>query len=179
MAKLTTGMTMPDFTFETPFETGRTLSETVQRVQGKTALAFLRYYGCTLCQYDIHQFKTQYDRIAATGGQLLVVFQSDPAKLAAQLQPGDLPFDIICDPQQKLYRQFDIAAAKSKLGMVDLKTIKKLGKAKAFQHGDYEGDELQLPALFVVESDRKLTHVHYGKSAGDIAGPEGVAELLK
>ena len=56
MAKLTAGQTMPDFTYDTPFASGRTLTETVQKVEGKTALVFLRYYGCTLCQLDIRQF---------------------------------------------------------------------------------------------------------------------------
>lgn len=179
MARLNVGDKMPDITFSTPYEQGRTLSETVSRVKGKTALVFLRYYGCTLCQYNIHVFMTEHEKIAATGGQMLVVLQSDPAKIAGQQGPEALPFDIICDPEQKLYKEFDIRPAKSKLGMVNLKTIGKLSKAKAFTHGEYEGDELQLPAVFVVTPDMKLTHVHYGTAAGDVPTPEELAELLK
>lgn len=179
MPKLTVGATLPDFTFDTPFAQGRTMAQTAAAVSGKTALVFLRYYGCTLCQYDIHQFLVEHEKIAATGGQMLVVLQSDPGKIAAQQGPQALPFDIICDPEQKLYKQFDIRPAKSKLGMVSLKTIGKLGKAKAFTHGEYEGDELQLPAVFVVTPDLKLTHVHYGTSAGDVPSPEELAGLLK
>ena len=81
MPKLTVGTQMPDFTFDTPFESGRTLAETAGKTAGKTALVFLRYYGCTLCQYDIHQFTAQYDKIAASGGHMLVVLHSEPAKL--------------------------------------------------------------------------------------------------
>ncbi len=179
MPKLTVGATLPDFTFDTPFAQGRTMAQTAAAVQGKTALVFLRYYGCTLCQYDIHQFLVEHAKIAATGGQMLVVLQSDPAKIAGQQGPEALPFDIICDPEQKLYKEFDIRPAKSKLGMVNLKTIGKLSKAKAFTHGEYEGDELQLPAVFVVTPDMKLTHVHYGTAAGDVPTPEELAELLK
>ena len=179
MPKLHVGEKMPDFTFDTPFEKGLTIGQVAKRVEGKTAVVFMRYYGCTMCQYDIHLFKTQHDKIAATGGQMLVVLQSDPGKIAAQQGPDDLPFDIICDPEQKLYKQFDIRPAKSKLGMVSLKTIGKLGKAKAFTHGEYEGDELQLPAVFVVKPDLTLTHVHYGTSAGDVPDPEELAALLK
>ena len=161
MPKLTVGATLPDFTFDTPFAQGRTMAQTAAAVQGKTALVFLRYYGCTLCQYDIHQFLVEH------------------AKIAGQQGPEALPFDIICDPEQKLYKEFDIRPAKSKLGMVNLKTIGKLSKAKAFTHGEYEGDELQLPAVFVVTPDMKLTHVHYGTAAGDVPTPEELAELLK
>ena len=172
MPKLTVGTQMPDFTFDTPFESGRTLAETAGKTAGKTALVFLRYYGCTLCQYDIHQFTAQYDKIAATGGQMLVVLQSDPAKLAGQMKPGDLPFDIVCDPEQKLYKEFEIAPAESKA---------KIAKATAggFKHGDYEGDELQLPACFVMGPDRVLSYAHYGVSAGDVPTPQELVELLK
>lgn len=181
MSKLTTGAQMPDFTFDTPFERGRTLAQTAAQVTGKTALVFLRYYGCTLCQYDIHQFAQAHDKIAATGGQMLVVLQSDPDKLAAQLGPEDLPFEIVCDPEQKLYKEFEIPAAPSMAKMADLKTMGKIAKATAggFKHGDYEGEELQLPAAFVLGPDRVLSYAHYGVSAGDVPTPEELAELLK
>lgn len=181
MPKLTVGTQMPNFNFNTPFETGRTLAETVSLMKGKTALVFLRYYGCTLCQYDIHQFALAHEKIAATGGQMLVVLQSDPVKLAAQLKPGDLPFDIVCDPEQMLYREFEIAPAQSKAKMADLKTLGKITKAAAggFKHGDYEGEELQLPATFVMGPDLVLTYVHYGTSVGDVPTPVDVEALLK
>lgn len=181
MERLVVGNVMPDFEFETPFESGCTLEKTLQRVDGKTALVFLRYYGCTLCQYDIHRFAEQQELIKATGGQMLVVLQSDPAHLAEQLKPEDLPFDIICDPQQTLYKQFAIKPAASKMGLADPKTVMKLGKAKAegYVHGDFEGEELQLPAVFVLKQDRTITQAHYGKSAGDVPDAEKLADWLK
>lgn len=181
MGKLNMGDVMTDFTFDTPFEMGRTLGETVARVEGKTALLFLRYYGCTLCQYDIHQFAQAHAAIAATGGQMLVVLQSKPDLIAAQVEPGDLPFDIICDPDQTLYRQFEIKPAKSQMGLVDPKAVAKIAKAKAagFQHGESEGEELQLPAVFVLDGDRRVGYAHYGASAGDIPSPDELAGLLK
>lgn len=181
MAKLQTGDKMPDLTYNTPFAQGLALRETARRVSGRTALVFLRYYGCTLCQYDIHCYAKEYGQIAATGGQLLVVLQSEPEKLAGQLRPGDLPFDIVCDPAGEFYRQLDIRPAASQAGLADAGTLLKIAKAKAggFAHGDYEGDELQLPAVFVFGPDMGLTHVHYGKSAGDVPGPKALAALLR
>lgn len=181
MAKLNQGEKMPNFTYDTPFDAGCTLVETVKKAAGKTAVIFLRYYGCTLCQYDIREFAIQQGKITAGGGQMLVVLQSDPAKLAGQMEKGDLPFDIICDPEQKLYKEFEIFPAPSKEKMVDIKTVGKISKAKAngFQHGDYEGDELQLPAVFVLDHDLTLTYAHYGKTVGDVPTPLELAELLR
>ncbi len=131
MPRLHVGEKMPDFTFETPYEKGLTIGKTAKKVAGKTAVVFMRYYGCTMCQYDIHLFKTQHEKIAATGGQMLVVLQSDPMKLAAQVKPGDLPFDIICDPDQKLYQQFDIRPAPTQEGATQEKTKHKRAPREA------------------------------------------------
>ena len=180
MAKLTVGETMPDFTFDTIYEKGLTIGEVVKRASGKTALVFLRYYGCTLCQYDIHLFKESYEKISAGGGQLLVVLQSDPAKLAGQMEKGDLPFDVICDPEQKLYKQFEIAPVTAKEEMIDDATRAKAAQARAagFSHGDYEGEELQRPAAFVLDKDLTLTYVRYGTVLRDVPTPEELAALL-
>lgn len=91
MAKTTVGSQLPNFAFATPFETDRTLLETAGRVRGRTAVVFLRYFGCTLCQYDMQEYAAAYDGIAKTGGQLLVVLQSDPAKLAGELTTNTFP----------------------------------------------------------------------------------------
>lgn len=180
MAKLTTGQVMPDFSFDTPFDRGRTLAGTAAQVRGKTALVFLRYYGCPLCQYDIHQYASHYEAITQAGGQILVVLQSDPAALAGQLTPDSLPFGIICDPEQALYRQFGIAPAPSKAKMAGAGTLVKIARATAagYKHGAYEGDELQLPAVFVVDRDLKLEYVHYGKTVDDVPSPRELAQII-
>lgn len=181
MARLNVGEKLPVFQYDTPFTSGVSISDTVKAVGGKTALVFLRYYGCTLCQLDISEFAAGHEQIAATGGQMLIVLQSAPDGLAKQLNPGDLPFDIVCDPDQTLYKEFEIAPAASMEAMIGEHDMEKIAKAKAagFTHGEYEGEELQLPAVFVVDSDLTLTYVHYGKTAGDVPMPEELAELLK
>ena len=54
MAKLAVGEKMLDFTATGAFGPEEALSSRVGN--GKTAIIFLRYYGCTLCQYDIHTY---------------------------------------------------------------------------------------------------------------------------
>lgn len=180
MAKLNVGDLMPDFTYETPFAQNLTLAETAAKAS-KTALLFLRYYGCTLCQYDIHQIYMHYFDLTAHGGQILVVLQSDPKALAGDLKtPEALPFPIICDPEQRLYKEFSIEPAASKAKMADAKVLAKIAKATAagFKHGAYEGEELQLPAAFVLTPDRKLTYAHYAKTVGDMPEIDELVQLL-
>lgn len=179
MPKIEVGQKMQDFTFDTPFRSGVKLSEAVD---GKiTAIVFLRYYGCTLCQYDIHKYAKEYGAIEASGGKLLIALQSDPEKMAEDLGSKDkMPFTFICDPLQKLYGKFSIEAAESKLKMAGPCTLAKIAKAKAagYQHGRYEGEELQLPAVFVVTPDLKVTYVHYGKTVDDVPDTKALAALL-
>ena len=181
MAKLEIGQIMPDFDYVTPFSEGHTLAQTAANAK-KTALVFLRYWGCPLCQYDIHLLAQAHGDITAHGGQLLVVLQSAPKGLAEKLGREDaLPFPIVCDPDQKLYKQFAIAPAASMAKMADLKMIGRIIKATklGFKHGEYEGIETQLPALFVVDNEMNVTFAHYGKAAGDVPDIEKIVELLK
>lgn len=184
MAKITVGAKMPDFTFETPFEKGLTLSGVAGKIEGKTAVVFLRYYGCTSCQLDIQDYAKAHAEMTANGGQLFVVLQSDPAKLAEQLT-GDkaLPYSIICDPDQGLYKMLEIAAAGSPEELVgDMDRLKEKGARAAAQglsHGEYEGEELQLPAAFVMTPDLTVTYAHYAKDILDMPGTKELTELLK
>ena len=52
-------------------------------------------------------------------------------------------------------------------------------KEEGFQHGAYEGEELQLPACFVVDGNLTITYAHYGKNAADIPTVEELAQLVK
>jgi peroxiredoxin len=180
MAKLEIGQTMPDFEYVTPFSAGHTLAATAVAAP-KTALVFLRYWGCPLCQYDIHLLAQAHKDLTAKGGQLLVVLQSDPKGLAEQLgSETALPFPIVCDPEQKLYKEFCIEPAASMMKMADLKMVGRIVKATklGFKHGAYEGDEQQLPAAFVVDGERKVLYAHYAKSVSDMPDATQLAQLL-
>ena len=54
-----------------------------------------------------------------------------------------------------------------------------LARAGGFEHGAYEGNELQLPAVFIMDQERKLTYAHYGISVDDVPDPGEFRELLK
>lgn len=177
MQQLKLGQQMPEFVFNTPFEKGLSFLEVANGK--KTGLVFLRYYGCSLCQLDMGYFAEEYSKIAATGGQLLIVIQSDPDRLADELKkPNAFPYRIVCDPQQVLYEQFSIKPAGSREEMAGPNTMDKIKRAKdaGYQHGDYEGEELQLPAAFIVDENGIVRYAHYGKTVDDVPMVE---ELLK
>ena len=178
MAKLKVGEKMPDFSSVTVFDAEeKRLSDRVG--EGKTAIVFLRYYGCTLCQYDIHLYAENYKDIAGSNGKLFVVLQSKPETIRKTVSETDLPFEIICDPEEKLYKEFEINPAKNMLELGGVDVLAKIAKAKKlFSHGEYEGEELQLPAAFVVEPDLTITYAKYGKNGADVPSPKELKKLL-
>ena len=171
------GTTLDDEVVQTPWREAK-LSELVDR---PTALSFLRYYGCTICQLDLNLIREQYETITAAGGKALVVLQSDPEGIRAQCDESYYPFEIICDPDQKLYQRYNVAPALSMEKMANLNVLAKIGKARqaGFVHGAYEGNELQLPAVFVVKPGLGVTHVHYGANPADLPNVEQMANWCK
>ena len=170
------GDRLEDFTYQTPWGEGR-LSDN----GGKpTILLFLRYYGCTICQLDLLRLKQEYGKIQAAGGRALVVLQSDPAGIREQIGPDHFPFQIVCDPEQALYRRYHVAPALSMEKMADLRVLEKIGQARAagLVHGRYEGEELQLPAVFLLDRDNTVLKAHYAAKAADLPTVDQLAGWL-
>ena len=62
-----------------------------------------------------------------------------------------------------------------------LAALQKKGAAAAeagFSHGDYEGDEQQLPAMFILDENGVATYVHYAANIVDMPTVDEVLNLL-
>nr|WP_242866817.1 peroxiredoxin-like family protein [Abyssisolibacter fermentans] len=177
MNKVRIGDKLRDFTYDTPWEKNIDFKSKLDK---KTYLVFLRYYGCTLCQVDIAEFIERYKEFTDKDAQLFVVLQSDAETISDQVKKEDIPYDIICDPDQKLYKLYNLNTAYSQMGMASGKVLEKGMKAMqmGIQHGKYEGNELQLPAAFLINEKGIVEFVHYGKDASDIPSVEEMIEKL-
>ena len=182
MARININDSFPEFIFNTVYENDLNSKEVLK---GKTVFWFLRYIGCTVCRYDVHMIAKRYDEFKNKGAQVFVVMQSDREHVRNDLESTNtvLPFSIITDPEQKIYELLEIKAAESmdelKQGVED-KLKEKAAKARenGFVHGDYEGNEQQLPAMFIVNEDGKVEYAHYAKNIMDMPSIDEVLELL-
>ena len=183
MAKLQKGQKMENFSVTTLQRGKTTLSELVSKT-GRTAVVFLRYYGCPLCQYEMLQYKDAYEAITRGGNELIVALQSTGESIAAQTDV-QFPFDVILDPEMMLYRALDIPAmekapeGKPPFELTEevlklFKTIDDMG----IKHGPNEGIEEQLPAAFVVDPDLTVTAARYCKTLFEAPAPEEFAQLF-
>ncbi|MBR0138370.1 MAG: redoxin domain-containing protein [Erysipelotrichaceae bacterium] len=182
MAKISVGEKFPSFYFNTQ---NRSDVNSLECLKGKTVFWVLRYIGCTVCRYDVHLIAQRYDEFVNKGAQVFVVMQSDVDHVVNDLRNTDetLPFEIICDPTLAIYYLLSIEPAESmeKLGGGRFDELKEKG-AKArecgFVHGDYEGNEQQLPAMFIVEEDGTVCYAHYAENIMDMPKIDDVLELL-
>ena len=182
MAKLNTGDRLPSFTFDTHLRDGL---DSLSVLRGKTVFWVLRYIGCTVCRYDVHLIAQRYDEFTAKGAQVFVVMQSDRDHVQKDLAATDtvLPFEIICDPDQKIYDLLSIEPAESMEALAGDNRdalMEKGAKARecGFSHGDYEGNEQQLPAMFIVAEDGTVEYAHYAENIVDMPTVDGVLGML-
>ena len=184
MAKLHVGEKMPAFTFQTESQSGLT-TESVLR-EGRTVFWVLRYIGCTTCRCDVHQIAAHYDEFLKRGTQVYVVMQSDPAVVREDLKDSPLPYHIICDQEQVIYRALEIPATATKEermptspeDIAKLEAKRQKVKEAGFVHGKYEGNEQQLPAMFVVDPDGSVVYAHYAKNSIDMPTVEEMLQIL-
>ena len=177
---LTIGTTAPDFRFQTADGSGL-LSEELQKAE-KTLLIFSRYLGCPFCQLDLLSYCEEYARFREKNAQILLVLQSSPETLRQQTLAKEVPFLLISDPQQELYHLYEVKPAASMLKMLRLngKLLKKASALmkRKLKHGAYEGNEQQLPALFIIGKDGTVEVAHYARSMGDMPTVDEVLAKL-
>lgn len=61
-----------------------------------------------------------------------------------------------------------------------VKTSSKINRAKkrGLEHGEYEGEELQLPALFIVDETGTIVYAKYARNLGDLPSAEEIAAMV-
>ncbi len=167
MAVLHVGDKIEDFLFSTPWEEGkRFLADTAGE---RVALFFLRYYGCTTCQLEIHNLIQDYPKFNAAGVKVYVVLQSRKSVIAEQLKREDIPFELILDPDQKLYQTYGIGSRDvNHISSERHKAKVQQAKTQGFTHGEYEGNELQLPATFIIGPGHIVEFAYYGQEGSDV-----------
>ncbi|NLT58324.1 MAG: redoxin domain-containing protein [Clostridiales bacterium] len=183
-----------NFSYDTAWEQGKPLDALLET--GKLLLIFSRYIGCHPCLMELIDLAALYPKIRQRGGELLVVMQSAPETVREVLKPGliyktaqgepavfgreQLPFDLACDPTCAIYLEYDIPAAKNKLELFSPASLLKARRAEkmGLSHGKYEGNELQLPATFLLKKEGEVAHAHYGKAFADYLNEEALLALL-
>ena len=95
-----------------------------------------------------------------------------------------MPYAIICDPEQSLFREFELLVAASKETMTAPEeqeayaAVRKRFDEYGLVHGAYEGEELQLPGYFILTPEGKVLEAHRARTLLDMPTPEEMAAKL-
>ncbi|MDQ5986508.1 MAG: hypothetical protein CSYNP_02238 [Syntrophus sp. SKADARSKE-3] len=128
---------------------------------------------------EMANIKRDIDLFNQKKARVFVFLQSSTATLIPLLKEGDWPFDIVCDPKGIIFQLYAVEPG----GLMKyLHPAGLLTAVKAISHGfghkKFEGAETQLPAAFIIKSDKTIKYVYYGKNIGDVPKPSILAENL-
>lgn len=141
-------------------------------------LQFRRFAGCPICNLHLHSFVERNAEIESAGIHEVVVFHSPNSSLLPY--QGKFPFDVIGDPEKKLYREFGVET--SVFAILNPSAWPSMFKGMSLKdkpQGDPEGGPLGLPADLLISADGKVVASHYGKHAYDQWSVDELLALVK
>ena len=147
-------------------------------------LQFRRFAGCPVCDMHLHSMARRHSEIVASSIQEVVVFHSTVEALLPFCQ--GLPFEVIADPDKRLYAQFGVESALRALlsppvwGPIARGVLRSLGNT-LIRHAPLPplnpaGGRLGLPADFLIAPGGVVIACKYGSHAYD---QWSVDEVLK
>lgn len=147
-------------------------------------LQFRRFAGCPVCNLHLHSFVQRRSEIAAASIREIVVFHSTQRDL--ERHASELPFDVIADPDKRLYREFGVetrlrALLDPRAWMPILKGVAQSALAILVNHEpsppwNPAGGRFGLPADFLIASNGAVLACKYGAHVYD---QWSVDEVLK
>ncbi|MBI3776255.1 MAG: AhpC/TSA family protein [Gammaproteobacteria bacterium] len=141
-------------------------------------LQFRRFAGCPICNLHLQSFVQRNAELESAGIHEVVVFHS-PKESLLQYQ-GNFPFDVIGDPEKKLYAQYGVGT--SIFAILDVRAwpaIVRGSTAKDKPNVDPEGGVLGRPADFLINAQGKIVASHYGRHAYDQWSVDELLALAK
>ncbi|MCA2213614.1 peroxiredoxin-like family protein [Jidongwangia harbinensis] len=160
-------------------------------------LQFRRFAGCPVCHLHIGTLIRRRDEIDAAGIREVLVFHS-PAEELREHAPS-VPFDLVADPDKRLYREFGVTEAPRALldprvwpailRAVVRSVVQILRRRERPPSVHPHGGRIGLPADFLIAPDGSVLAHRYGAhaydqwsvdellalAAGQDTGPDGTA----
>lgn len=177
---------MPDFRLSLAFHGETSVADMVKDTP-LTVFWVLRYLGCTLCSYDIQEIGREYQRFEELGAKVVVVLQNQKETIESEMEEEALPMPLACDPECVIYDTLLIPATATKEerlpktpeGIKKLEEKRQKAKEAGIVHGKDEGRAQQLPAMFIVDSERVVHYAHYARHSVDMPSVEETLELIQ
>ncbi|WP_074310761.1 peroxiredoxin-like family protein [Singulisphaera sp. GP187] len=133
-------------------------------------LQFRRFAGCPVCDLHLRSVARRHSELVAAGIREVVVFHSTAEELSAHA--SDLPFDVIADPDKRLYVEFGVESGTRALldpraWLPILRGIYRsfmavVRKRQPIPTVNPHGGRFGLPAEFLIATDGRVLACKYG-----------------
>ncbi len=128
-------------------------------------LQFRRFAGCPICKLHLRSIAQRHDELVTAGILEVAVFHSSIETM--RRHDHALPFAVVADPQQRLYREFGVEA--SLRSVLDPRAWAAIARGLVALGAGREAGEpaLGLPADFLIAPGGDVLACKYGAHADD------------
>ena len=136
----------------------------------KILLTFNRYVSCPLCNFRTHELLEHYDTLKQNGLVIISVYESGRETLTQYTSKEEIPFFMIADPDEILYKQFKVRKSwwKTFTGLFNHYNRKHSAGKKLFKSKyDRDGHLNRIGADFLIDENGIIRTAYYGKFVGD------------
>ena len=148
----------------------------------KILITFNRYVSCPLCNFRTHELLAAYDTLKQNDFVIISVYESSKKTLTEYTKQEDIPFIMIADPEEKLYKLFKVQKSwwKTFIGLFNHYGEKHLKGKKLFKSKyERDGHLNRIGADFLIDEKGIIQTAYYGKFVGDhLAAEEIVKRVL-
>jgi peroxiredoxin len=127
----------------------------------------------------VAQLRRAKQRFDQAGARVVLVAMGTPAESSAFAREHAVPFEMVCDPERKVYQAFDLEQI-TPLGFfspsVALKGV--MAMAKGHGIGVPVGDVRQLPGVFIIDSKGTIVFSHFAADPADHPAPNEILAAL-
>lgn len=141
----------------------------------RVLICFFRPVWCPICNKRTHELIERYDELKKKGIEVIAIYPSNAEVMAQYVKDSKIPFPVISDPQEELYKKYAVERSLQKMRATmqnDHAKSEMQAGMKLFHGKDYEkkGDDKYdtiINADFVVKANRVLETAYYGDYVGD------------
>lgn len=140
----------------------------------KVLICFFRPVWCPICNQRTHELIERYGELKKKGIEVIAIYPSNEETMARYVKDSEIPFIVISDPDEVLYKKYAIERSKEKMkasfavdGIQEvLEEGKKLYAGKSYPKKGEKYDAI-INADFLVGSKLVLELGYYGEYVGD------------
>jgi peroxiredoxin len=161
----------PDFTAKDQNGTIINLKEKLKK--GSIVLIFYRGYWCPHCSKQLKKLEDSLLQITNKGATLIAITAEQPENISKTIEKTKATYPVVFDDGLKIMKNYDVANA---VDEKTIKTYKGYGIDFTKVNGETNGNNLPVPATFVINQQGKITYRHFDK---DYTKRPSVAEILE